>query len=437
MSIFIDFSHRTHETFAHFLGLLGTGVYSLPYVYNLVGFWNGILLSFLTFFIVYHAVKIILDSAHKLYKKTKRPAMTYPEILESAIKLGPPKFRKYSKLSRQFLTIIICITYLGTCSVCMVMIGEILRHLFEVLFKIDLSVRETISLILIPTILLCLIPNLKYLAPFSALANIFNFIAIFGVFYYCLKDVSKLQIHPVKISFSGVSDFLGVALYSMNCMGILIPIENQIEDPNKFFGHCGILNIGMFAMLATYLSVGMFGFLRYGNDIEESIILNLPIDKDFAIVSFFMLMLATFFPIGIDFYVVFEAFWLMLEDHIEKHVKLIKISIRFTLIGLIYLMAITIPIIGALMGLIGAIGYTLMDLICPPLIHLLVLYNDPKKYGKFHWIFWKNILMLLFGTYIFIFGTFSTIRDIIKTVYLDDNAEDMSLPFARIYNIHF
>lgn len=301
----------------------------------------------------------------------------------------------------------------------MVTIGQFMRHLLSEFSAIDyLTVRQCISLILIPTILLCMIPNLKYLAPFSALANIFNFIAIFAVFYYCLEDVSSLEIRPAHVTFSGICDFFGVALFAMQCMGILIPIENQTEDPSKFFGFCGILNIGMISMITTYLTMGVLGALKYGDEIHESIVLNLPIHHDFAKVANVLMVLAVFLPLGLHFFVIFEAFWNMIEDRVEEHRGIMKFCTRLILILMIYLMAVTIPTIGAFVGLMGAVGYSIIDLICPPIIQTMILYRETSRYGKYHWKLWKNVVLLLFGIFIFIFGTINSLTVIYETVYM-------------------
>lgn len=46
--------------------------------------------------------------------------------------------------------------------------------------------------------------------------------------------------------------------------------------PREFTRPFGVLNSGCILVLALYLAVGFYGYLRFGNDIADSITLNLP-----------------------------------------------------------------------------------------------------------------------------------------------------------------
>ena len=46
--------------------------------------------------------------------------------------------------------------------------------------------------------------------------------------------------------------------------------------PKDMKGINGVLNTSMALVLALYLAMGFYGYLKYGEDIEASITLNLP-----------------------------------------------------------------------------------------------------------------------------------------------------------------
>jgi len=58
-----------------------------------------------------------------------------------------------------------------------------------------------------------------------------------------------------------------------------MPLENNMKTPQHFIGCPSVLNIGMAIVVLLYSTVGMFGFLKYGEDTEGSITLNLPKDQ--------------------------------------------------------------------------------------------------------------------------------------------------------------
>lgn len=56
----------------------------------------------------------------------------------------------------------------------------------------------------------------------------------------------------------------------------ILALEYNMEKPKQFVGLFGLFNIGMIAIITLYLSVGVFGYLKYGDSIKASITLNLP-----------------------------------------------------------------------------------------------------------------------------------------------------------------
>lgn len=57
-----------------------------------------------------------------------------------------------------------------------------------------------------------------------------------------------------------------------------MPIENAMRTPKHFVGCPGVLNFGMTVVASMFLTVGFFGYLRFGDDVQGSITLNLPKD---------------------------------------------------------------------------------------------------------------------------------------------------------------
>lgn len=55
----------------------------------------------------------------------------------------------------------------------------------------------------------------------------------------------------------------------------IMPLENEMKTPRSYVGFTGILNRAFVVIITLYLGMGVFGYLRYGNNIKESITLNL------------------------------------------------------------------------------------------------------------------------------------------------------------------
>lgn len=55
----------------------------------------------------------------------------------------------------------------------------------------------------------------------------------------------------------------------------MLPLENNMKTPQAFGGLTGVLNTGMCITVLMYSAFGFFGYLKYGDDVQGSITLNL------------------------------------------------------------------------------------------------------------------------------------------------------------------
>lgn len=60
--------------------------------------------------------------------------------------------------------------------------------------------------------------------------------------------------------------------------GVVMPLENSMETPQHFTGLCGVLNKGMSGVTMVYIMLGFLGYVKFGDDVADSITLNLPIE---------------------------------------------------------------------------------------------------------------------------------------------------------------
>lgn len=80
------------------------------------------------------------------------------------------------------------------------------------------------------------------------------------------------------------------------------------------------------------------------------------------------------------------------------------------LICLTFALAIFIPKIDLFISLVGAVAGSMLALVIPPIIDL-VLFWPMSGYSKFK--LFKNILIIIFGIYIFGAGTYVSVSDIV------------------------
>ena len=84
---------------------------------------------------------------------------------------------------------------------------------------------------------------------------------------------------------------------------------------------------------------------------------------------------------------------------------------RCALVLVTYCLAIGIPKLNLFISLVGAIACSTLALIIPPILDFMLFWRSSKHKV---YMFTKNVLILLFGIYIFVTGTLVSIDDIIK-----------------------
>lgn len=178
---------------------------------------------------------------------------------------------------RQTITTFLCITQVGFCCVYFLFVALNLKEVFDHYFII-LDVRIYLMLMLFPMILLNLLKNLKYLTPVSFLASILTIIGLAITFVYILHDLPHTDTVDGFASWSTLPLYFGTAIYAFEGIGVVLPLENNMRNPQDFIGFTGVLNTSMVIVACLYTSVGFFGYLKYGKNVKGSITLNLPSD---------------------------------------------------------------------------------------------------------------------------------------------------------------
>lgn len=95
----------------------------------------------------------------------------------------------------------------------------------------------------------------------------------------------------------------------------------------------------------------------------------------------------------------------------SKMYSLIHNAFRSAMVVFTFCLAILVPKIDLFISLVGSIASSTLAIIIPPILDLVVFWPESNR-SKPKLI--KNILIILFGIYIFIAGTWVSMNDIIK-----------------------
>ncbi|EDV96528.1 proton-coupled amino acid transporter-like protein pathetic [Drosophila grimshawi] len=409
-----DIEHPTtdNETLTHLLkASLGTGILGMPFAFMSSGLVMGIFATIFTAFICTHCSYVLVKCGHKLYYKTRRTKMTFAEIAEAAFQKGPKPLRGLAPVAKFSILFGLFLTYFGTCSVYTVIVAKNFEQVLGHWMGCKLESRVLICIMLIPLILIAWVPNLKYLAPVSMVANVFMGLGLGITFYYLVQDLPPIEKRSL-FELSTLPAFFSITIFAMEAIGVVMPLENNMKTPQNFLGICGVLSKGMSGVTMIYMLLGFLGYMRYGTLTEESITLNLPIEEWPAQAVKILIALAVYCTFGLQFYVCLEIVWDGIKDKCTKRPILVNYVLRTVLVTAAVVLAISVPTIAPFMGLIGAFCFSILGLIFPVIIELIVHWDS--GFGPGNWIVWKNVVIVLCGFGALFFGSVSAVRDIMK-----------------------
>ncbi|PSN31633.1 hypothetical protein C0J52_21539 [Blattella germanica] len=398
-----DLEHPTSnlDTMIHLLkGNIGTGILAMPDAFKNAGLVIGTIGTLIMGIICTHCMHMLVKCSHELCQRTEVPSLGFSEVCETAFQTGPLSLKKYSRAVKITINMFLCITQLGFCCVYFVFVAANLEEVAKHYLHVTFDVRAYLVVILVLMIPFNWVKNLKYLTPFSFLAAVLTVVGLGITFFYMLQGLPHTSTVKAFATWKQLPLYFGTAIYAFEGIGVVLPLENNMKNPQDFGGWTGVLNTGMVIVAALYTSVGFFGYLKYGEKVLGSITLNLPSGEILAQSVRVMMAVAIFLSYGLQFYVPMSIIWPIVRPRLTSERAQMVVAL-----------AAIIPNLGAVISLVGAVSSSTLALIFPPIIEIITFWH--KGFGKHNWILWKDILIMIFGVLGFGFGTYVSIWNII------------------------
>uniref|UniRef100_A0A1B6C7H6 Amino acid transporter transmembrane domain-containing protein n=2 Tax=Clastoptera arizonana TaxID=38151 RepID=A0A1B6C7H6_9HEMI len=409
-----DLEHPTSnlDTMIHLLkGNIGTGILAMPDAFRNAGLMVGLFGTLIMGAICTHCMHMLVNCAHELCIRCQVPSLGFSEVVEQAFSSGPSSVRKYSRAIRLLVNVFLVVTQLGFCCVYFVFVAHNLHEILKN-YHVQVEVQWILLSLLLPMILLNWVNNLKYLTPVSMLAAILTSVGLGITFFYMLQGLPRTSSVHAFSSWKQLPLFFGTAIYAFEGIGVVLPLENNMETPQDFGGLTGVLNTGMVIVACLYTSVGFFGYLKYGDAVKKgSITLNLPQNELLAQSVRVMMAIAIFLSYGLQFYVPMSIIWPPIKSRIgtERNQRVAELLMRTALVAITFGLAIAIPNLSAVISLVGAVSSSTLALIFPPIIEIVTFWDK----GLSRVTIMKDILIAVFGILGFLFGSYVSIHNII------------------------
>ncbi|RCK64297.1 Vacuolar amino acid transporter 4 [Candida viswanathii] len=254
--------------FLLFKALVGSGVLFLPRAFYNGGLLFSIVTLSLFGALTYFCYIGLIDS-----KKTLK--------LSSFGELG---YKTYGKPLKYSILVSIILSQVGFVATYILFTSENMIAFLEQFLGTTPEWLNRANLVIIQCILLIplvLIRNLTKLSMVSLISSIFIVIGLLIIFYFSGVNLLANGVGPNITSFNPNSwtMLIGVAVTSFEGIGLILPIESSMAQPEKF---PMVLSVSMFFITLIFVSIGTIGYLSFGDQIRSIIILNLPQDNIFV-----------------------------------------------------------------------------------------------------------------------------------------------------------
>lgn len=164
-------------------------------------------------------------------------------------------------IRRQFVDISLMATYYAAACVYIVFIATSFHDVINYDAGLNWDVRIYIALTLIPCLLIGQIRDLKYLVPFSLMANVFIVITFAITLYFMFDQDLVYSDKPLIAKATQIPLFFATVIFAMEGIGVVMPVENSMRKPQQFLGCPGVLNTAMITVVALYAVIGFFGYV--------------------------------------------------------------------------------------------------------------------------------------------------------------------------------
>ncbi|XP_076386106.1 proton-coupled amino acid transporter 2 isoform X1 [Megachile rotundata] len=413
------------ETMMHlFKGNVGSGIFALGDAFKHAGLALAPPLTIFLGIICVHAQHILIKCNDEVMRRVNDGSATtgFAGTVELCFATGPLALRKYSVFIRKVVNVFLCVTQLGFCCVYFVFIATNMQQVLDV-YGIEMDVHQHMAVILIPIMLSTWIRNLKYLVPISSLANFLVIAGYIATMYIMCHDLPPVHERRYVADWHDIPLFFGTVIYSFEGITLVLPLKNEMKKPSNFNKPFGVLNVGMVIVGGMFVAMGFISYLKYGDAVAGSVTLNLEssevVDGKIIVVHSSLpqcikvaISLSILFTYALQFYVPVAIIWPKIVNQFGpfKWPIVAETVFRSAVCFVTFVLAEAIPKLGLFISLVGAVSSTALALIFPPIIEMVVCWQNASLS-----IFTisKDILIVLIGLLGFVTGTYESITSII------------------------
>ncbi|XP_045532608.1 proton-coupled amino acid transporter-like protein pathetic isoform X5 [Pieris brassicae] len=206
-----------------------------------------------------------------------------------------------------------------------------------------------------------------------------------------ISVAASLSNVPAWKSVHGFLRFCGVCIYSIDGIGVSLPIENNMRRPQYFNV---VLQCGTAIVVPLVAMVGFFGYWAWGEQCRTPITIHMP-PENIPIIMQFLLTASLGVTFAVHFWVPFRVIWHYISRQCKRRKNIWERIFRGVHVMLLSCLAIAFPNLSKWMSFLGNFFMGLVVFILPAFIDSMVSWNQPLVHTRLRLL--KNLLIMSLG----------------------------------------
>ncbi|GLV33720.1 uncharacterized protein CBL_11394 [Carabus blaptoides fortunei] len=240
----VDHPTSFGETLMHLLrGNIGSGMFAMGDAFKNAGIVLAPIVVVILGVICVHCQHLLLSACKQMKIRTgmdRDPG--FAQTVELCFETGHPKLKKIAPIMRKLVNLFLCITQLGFCCVYFVFVSKNVQQVMDH-YDVKLDIHVHMAIIFLPILLTCLVRNLKYLAPLSTFANLVMLTGVIITLYFVTQDLPPVSSRDYVANWNTLPLFFGTALFAFEGIGLVLPLQREMKNPQHFAKPVGVLNL--------------------------------------------------------------------------------------------------------------------------------------------------------------------------------------------------
>ncbi|EPB80305.1 transmembrane amino acid transporter protein [Ancylostoma ceylanicum] len=387
----------------------GMFIVGLPIAVKVGGWWSVAAMMGVAYICYWTGVLLI----ECLYEKEKKVRYSYREVAE----FYRPGFGKWV-LAAQLTEL------LSTCIIYLVLAADLLQSCFPsiVIFAAD---KPAWMMIVSAVLLACAFLDSLVVVSQLSFANAISHLAVNAIMMiYCLSEVRSWSFSSVTFGLDiyTLPTMIGVVVFGYTSHIFLPSLEGNMKEPKEFKWMLKWSHVAAALFKAIF---GLCGYLTFGELTQPEISNSLP-NQGFKVIVNLVLVIKALLSYPLPFYAAVQ----LLKDNLFRGTKHTPFTgcyspdgslrewalfLRILLLLFTLFIALSVPYLIELMGLIGNITGTMLSFIWPALFHLRIkgdkMVDRDRRFDQ---------MIIGLGCSICVSGVYFSFMELLRAIRADD-----------------